>query len=200
MMKFPKANVRLAGLDLLVQMQGAATTPLVVKALADDCREYRYGAMRLSEAYADDNTYAAIAAQLAKAAPIAKVDILNWLGAQHAASQVDAIAALVADANDDVACAAIAAASKIGGEKALEAIIARVTKENSEVVTTAIVNGLLSFNGSINEPFVRVMDTNAQARAIAKQVLAKRRIPAAASYTFGRCSKTMCLSMRYNER
>ena len=181
MMKFPKANVRLAGLDLLVQMQGAATTPLVVKALADDCREYRYGAMRLSEAYADDNTYAAIAAQLAKAAPIAKVDILNWLGAQHAASQVDAIAAHVADANDDVACAAIAAASKIGGEKALEAIIARVTKENSEVVTTAIVNGLLSFNGSINEPFVRVMDTNAQARAIAKQVLAKRRIPAAAS-------------------
>ena len=181
MMKFPKANVRLAGLDLLVQMQGAATTPLVVKALADDCREYRYGAMRLSEAYADDNTYAAIAAQLAKAAPIAKVDILNWLGAQHAASQVDAIAAHVADANDDVACAAIAAASKIGGEKALEAIIARVTKENSEAVTTAIINGLLSFNGSINEPFVRVMDTNAQARAIAKQVLAKRRIPAAAS-------------------
>ena len=181
MMKFPKSNVRLAGLDLLVQMQGAATTPLVVKALADDCREYRYGAMRLAEAYADDNTYAAIAAQLAKVEPIAKVDILNWLGAQHAASQVDAIAALVADANDDVACAAIAAASKIGGEKALEAIIARVTIENSEAVTTAIINGLLSFNGSINEPLVRVMDSNAHSRAIAKQVLAKRRIPAAAS-------------------
>lgn len=181
MMKFPKANVRLAGLDLLVQMKGAATTPMVVKALADDCREYRYGAMRLSEAYADDNTYAAVASQLAKAEDVAKVDIMNWLGAQHAESQISAIAPYVASKNDDVACAAIAAASKIGGEKALKALVALVPNDNSDAVNEALVKGLLSFNGSINDEFVSVMDNNNNARAIAKQVLTKRRIPAAAS-------------------
>ena len=182
MMKFPKSNVRLAGLDLLVQMKGAATTPMVVKALADDCREYRYGAMRLSEAYADDNTYAAVAGELANVEDVAKVDILNWLGAQHAASQISAIAPYVASTNDCVACAAIAAASKIGGEEALKPLISRMSKgEANEVVDEALIKGLLSFNGSINDEFVRVMDSNAHSRAIAKQVLNKRRIPAAAS-------------------
>ena len=182
MMKFPKSNVRLAGLDLLVQMKGAATTPMVVKALADDCREYRYGAMRLSEAYADDNTYAAVAGELANVEDAAKVDILNWLGAQHAATQISAIAPYVASTNDCVACAAIAAASKIGGEEALKPLISRMSKgEANEVVDEALIKGLLSFNGSINDEFVRVMDSNAHSRAIAKQVLNKRRIPAAAS-------------------
>ena len=181
MMKFAKSNVRLAGLDLLVQMKGAATTSLVVKALSDNCREYRYGAMRLSEAYANDNTYATVAAQLAKAKDVAKVDILNWLGAQHAEAQISKITPYVANANDDVACAAIAAASKIGGEEALKALCAIVPNDNSDAVDAALVKGLLSFNGSINDEFVRVMDNNDNARAIAKQVLAKRRIPAAAS-------------------
>ena len=182
MMKFPKANVRLAGLDLLVQMQGVATTPLVVKALSDACREYRYGAMRLSEAYADDKTYAAVAGELAKVADVAKVDILNWLGAQHAASQIAAIAPYVASQNDDVASAAIAAASKIGGEQALAALITRMTKgEENEVVDAALIKGFLSFNGSINDEFARVMDVNAHARKISKAVLTKRRIADSAS-------------------
>ena len=182
MMKFPKANVRLAGLDLLVQMQGVATTPLVVKALSDDCREYRYGAMRLSEAYADDKTYAAVAGELAEVADVAKVDILNWLGAQHAASQIAAIAPYVASQNDDVASAAIAAASKIGGEQALAALITRMTKgEENEVVDAALIKGFLSFNGSINDEFARVMDVNAHARKISKAVLTKRRIADSAS-------------------
>ena len=181
MMKFTKSNVRLAGLDLLVQLQGAATTSLVVKALADDCREYRYGAMRLAEAYADNNTYAAVAAQLAKVQDVAKVDILNWLGAQHAESQIAVIAPYTANANDEVACAAIAAASKIGGDVALKALVALVPKDNSEAVNDALVKGLLSFNGKINDEFVRVIDNNNNARAIAREVLAKRRIPAAAS-------------------
>ena len=182
MMKFTKSNVRLAGLDLLVQMQGVATTPLVVKALADGCREYRYGAMRLSEAYADDNTYAAVAGQLAKVGDVAQVDILNWLGAQHAASQISAIAPYVASQNDEVASAAIAAASKIGGEEALAALIERMTKgEENEVVDAALINGFLSFNGKINDEFARVMDVNAHARKISKAVLTKRRIADSAS-------------------
>ena len=181
LLKVEKPNVRIAGLDLLAQIKGEAIMPLVVKAIKGDCRDYRYGAMRVAEQFASDATYATVAANLAKASDLAKVDILSWLGANHAEKQIAVIAPYVASANDDIASTAIAAASKIGGNVALKALTARMVKDNSEAVNQALVDGLLSFNGSINDEFVSVMDTNAASRAIAKQVLAKRRIPAAAS-------------------
>ena len=69
----------LATVIISPKMNGKATTPLVLKAVADDCHEYRYGAMRLAEAYADDATYAAVAAMLPKLDNAAKIDVINWL-------------------------------------------------------------------------------------------------------------------------
>lgn len=183
LLKVEKPNVRIAGLDLLAQIKGEAIMPLVVKAIKGDCHEYRYGAMRVAEQFADDATYAAVAAQLSERVSVSQVvDILNWLGSQHAASQVAAVASYVSSANNDVAVAAIAAASKIGGDVALKALINRVVSEKADAeVDAALVAGLLSFNGSIGEELVRVMDTNSHSRAIAKQVLSLRRVPAAAS-------------------
>lgn len=183
LLKQEKPNVRIAGLDLLAQIKGAEIMPLVVKAIKGDCRDYRYGAMRVAEQFADDATYATIAAQLGERLNFTQtIDILNWLGSQHAASQIAAIVPYVNNVNAEVACAAIAAASKIGGDVALKALIDRVANgKDDATVDAALVQGLLSFNGSINDELVRVMDTNAHARAIAKQVLTKRRIPAAAS-------------------
>lgn len=183
LMKVEKPNVRIAGLDLLAQIKGEAIMPLVVKAIKGDCRDYRFGAMRVTEQFADDATYAIIAAQLGdKMDAVQTIDILNWLGAQHASSQIAAIVPYVNNANAEVAAAAIAAASKIGGDVALKALINRVVSEKADAeVDAALVAGLLSFNGSIGEELVRVMDTNAHSRAIAKQVLSHRRVPAAAS-------------------
>lgn len=183
LMKVEKPNVRIAGLDLLAQIKGEAIMPLVVKAIKGDCRDYRFGAMRVTEQFADDATYAIIAAQLGdKMDAVQTIDILNWLGAQHASSQIAAIVPYVNNANAEVAAAAIAAASKIGGDVALKALINRVVSEKADAeVDSALVAGLLSFNGSIGEELVRVMDTNAHSRAIAKQVLSHRRVPAAAS-------------------
>lgn len=183
LLKQEKPNVRIAGLDLLAQIKGAEIMPLVVKAIKGDCRDYRYGAMRVAEQFADDATYATIAAQLGERLNFTQtIDILNWLGSQHAASQIAAIVPYVNNVNAEVACTAIAAASKIGGDVALKALIDRVANgKDDATVDAALVQGLLSFNGSINDELVRVMDTNAHARAIAKQVLTKRRIPAAAS-------------------
>ncbi len=183
LLKVEKPNVRIAGLDLLAQIKGEAIMPLVVKAIKGDCRDYRFGAMRVAEQFADDATYATIAAQLGdKMDAVQTIDILNWLGAQHASSQIAAIVPYVNNANAEVAVAAIAAASKIGGDVALKALINRVVSEKADAeVDEALVAGLLSFNGSIGEELVRVMDTNAHSRAIAKQVLSHRRVPAAAS-------------------
>ena len=179
LMKDDRTNVFLAGLDLMILLHKAEATPLVIKALAGPDSEYRYGALRAAEAFANDATYATVAAAYAKASQGAKVDILNWFGANHVASQVDLVAAATKNANDDVACAAIAAASRIGGDKALEALIAKMDTENSEAVNKALVAGLLSFNGKINDKFIAALgDKN---KSIATAVMAQRRLPAASA-------------------
>ena len=185
LMKQDAANVRLEGLDILVQLNGAETTPLVLKALKDDCRQYRYGALRAAEAYACGCTYAAVAEKLAKATNAAEVDILNWLGANHAASQIGAVCAEMNDDNIEVVCAAIEAASRIGGEQALEAILAKVeaadvATEEGQAVTAAAVPALLAFNGKVNDGIVKALAGSQASKGVAYAVLAKRRIPEAA--------------------
>ena len=183
LMKEDKTNVRLTGLDLLILLNGAETTPLVVKALSDDCRQYRYGAMRAAEAYADEATYAAVAALLPKASNDVKIDIINWLGANHVESQIDAVVAQIANPENAVAVEAMEAASRIGGEKALEGILAKVESlpntENTEIMDTAI-RTLLSFNGKVNSGIVKALDGNNQSKVVALGVLLKRSIPEAA--------------------
>ena len=179
LMKDDRTNVFLAGLDLMIQLKGAGATSLVVKALAGPDSEYRYGALRAAEAFADEATYSTVATAYAKASQGAKVDVLNWFGANHVASQIDLIAGATKNANDDVACAAIAAASRIGGDKALEALIAKMDTQNSEAVNKALVAGLLSFNGKINDKFIAAMAEGN--KSIATAVLAQRRMPAASA-------------------
>lgn len=183
LMKHDKVNVRLTGLDLLILLNGAETTPLVVKALSDDCRQYRFGAMRAAEAYADDATYAAVAAVLPKASNDVKIDIVNWLGANHAESQVEAVVAQIANPDNAVAIEAMEAASRIGGEKALEGILAKVESlentENTDILDAAM-RTLLSFNGKVNSGIVKALDGNNQSKIVALGVLLKRSIPEAA--------------------
>ncbi|MBQ3535179.1 MAG: DUF1080 domain-containing protein [Alistipes sp.] len=185
LMKQDAANVRLEGLDILVQLHGKETTPLVLKALKDDCRQYRYGALRAAEAYACGCTHAAVAEQLAKASDAAEVDILNWLGANHAASQVEAVCEELNDENIEVVCAAIEAASRIGGDSAAEAIFAKVesvdpASEEGKTVIDAAIPALLAFNGSVNNGVVKALAGNDASKAVAYAVLGKRRIPEAA--------------------
>ena len=187
LMKFEKPNVRLAGLDLLVQMNGKATTPLVLKAVTDPCHEYRYGAMRLAEAYADDATYAAVAALMPKLNNAAKIDVINWLGANHAASQVGAICAQIANPDVEVAVEAMEAASRIGGEEALEAILAKVATiedtnaDDAKTIMETARRVLLSFNGKVNGGIVKALEGNEASKDLAYGVLQGRTIPEAAS-------------------
>lgn len=181
LMKAEKVNVRLQGLDILARLHGQDVLPLIVKAMKDESRDYRYGALLTANYFADDNTYAAIAKAMKKAEDAAKVDILNYLGASHAASQIDAVVAQISSANDEVAIAAIEAAGRIGGEKALNGIMAKIAtlQAEGEVYDVAIAT-LLAFNGKINDAVVAALDADATSKAAALKILQKRRITAAA--------------------
>ena len=181
LMKVEKDNVSLQALDILARVNGQQVLPTILKSLKDESRDYRYGALLTANYFADDNTYAAVAASMAKASNDAKVDIINYLGACHAESQIDAIAAQISSDCDCVAVAALEAAGRIGDEKALAAIMAEVATLEAEgtVYDTAIAT-LLAFNGKIDDAIVAALDGNDASKAAALQILQKRRITAAA--------------------
>ncbi len=189
----PKVNVRSAGLEIAARVEGAAALPMLEKAMKDGNREYRVGALRLADDFADDAVYARFAAMLPSLEGEAKADVLNWLGTAHAASQIDAVAAAMNDADAEVAAAAVAAASKIGGEKALAALVAKAeslqvpANDADEAEWDAysaewrtVYNAFMSFNGRVNDAVVGMLGKGAAAKSVAMEVLKERRIPEAA--------------------
>lgn len=189
----PKVNVRSAGLEIAARVEGAAALPMLEKAMKDDNREYRVGALRLADDFADDAVYARFAAMLPSLEGEAKADVLNWLGTAHAASQIDAVAAAMNDADAEVAAAAVAAASKIGGDKALAALVAKAeslqvpANDADEAEWDAygaewmtLYNAFMSFNGRVNDAVVGMLGKGGAAKSVAMDLLKERRIPEAA--------------------
>ena len=176
-----KAFVRGAGLEAVVASEGAKAKALVLAALADNNRDYRVNALRLSESFADDAWYAAVAKTLkVKGDKQVKADILNWFGTKKVASQIDAIVANMNSENTEIAEAAIAAASKIGGETALNALVAQLNGKNAKAATAA----LLSFNGKVNDQVIAALDADKATQIAALGIASTRSMEAAADKVF----------------
>ncbi len=182
--KAKSSHVRIAALAALFTAEGAEATPLLAKAITDGDRAYRVAALRLCEPWANDETYAMIGATAMnpKVNDRVKTDIINWLGTNKIASQEDAVIANIESTDTELALAAIAAASRIGGEKALAALVANLGSTNAPAVTKA----LLAFNGNIGEAVNGVLtsskDNNARANALT--VASARHIKEAAPTVF----------------
>lgn len=176
-----KAFVRGAALEAVVAAEGAKAKALVLAALADNNRDYRVNALRLSENFADDAWYAAVAKTLkVKGDKQVKADILNWFGTKKVASQIDAIVANMNSENTEIAEAAIAAASKIGGETALNALVAQLNGKNAKAATAA----LLSFNGKVNDQVIAALDADKATQIAALGIASTRSMEAAADKVF----------------
>lgn len=150
-----KAYVRGAALEIIVAVEGQKATPYILSALKDNDRAYRVNALRLSESFADESLYTALAKTLkAKGEKQVKTDILNWLGTNHVTSQINAVADNMNATDEEIALAAIGAAGKIGGNTALEALIAALNGKHAAAATKA----LLSFNGKINDGIMKALE------------------------------------------
>ena len=181
LLRTDKAYVRGAGLESVVAAEGAKAKALVLAALADNNREYRVNALRLSEKFADEAWYATVAKTLkVRGDKQVKADILNWLGTNHVASQIDGVVANMNSANEEIALAAIAAASKIGGDKALEALVAQLNGKNAQAATAA----LLSFNGKVNDKVINALDADKATQIAALGIASTRSMEAAADKVF----------------
>ena len=106
-----------------------------------------------------------------------KVDLLNWFGNNKISSVSDIVLGSFSEAGD-VAAAAIAAAGKIGGDKAAKALVGQLGGENGEAALAA----LRSFKGNYQDELLAALDNAKDSKALANilSLVAERRISAAA--------------------
>ena len=177
-----KSHVRGAALDIVVSVDGKKALPYLIAALKNDNRDYRVNALRLSGSIADEAWYATLAKTLkGKADASVKADILNWLGTNHVASQVDEVVAQMNASDEEVALAAIGAAGKIGGESALSALIAQLGGAHSPAAEKA----LLAFNGKVDAGILKALDSEKKVLLPAMRIASARSMEEGAEKVFG---------------
>lgn len=177
-----KPNVRSAALQIITSQEGKKAIPVVIKALSDPDRGYRVNALRLAQPFADNDLYEELNKILAsKNETEVKADIINWYGANHVESQIDAILPSFKSSNAEVAQAAVAAAGRIGGEKALNELVALLNGPLAKEASAA----LLSFNGKVNPGIVQALTGGDSATKIAAlKIASERRMTEAANMVF----------------
>lgn len=176
-----KEHVRGAALDVVVAVEGKKALPYLVAALKDKCRAYRVNALRLSESIADENWYSTVAKNLqGKTMPEIKADVLNWFGTQHVTSQIAAVVEQIGSKDEEVTLAAINAAGKIGGEVALESLVAQLGGVYGEAAEEA----LLAFNGKINKGILKALDGEKNVQLPALRMASARSMEEAADKVF----------------
>ena len=174
------SNVRGAALQILLRAQGTEALPYVLKALQTEDIQYRNAALRYVGELADDDVYATIAAERSHLSDEAWADVIEWFGVRHAASQIDAVTKAVASPNDRLALAGIHAAGRLGGDKALAALIAALGGRHAEPAAQA----LLTFNGKIDDGVVEALDGEGTMPVQALHLAAARRITAVSDKVF----------------
>ena len=177
-----KSHVRGAALGIVISVDGKKALPYLIAALKNDNRDYRVNALRLSGSIANEAWYATLAKTLkGKADASVKADILNWLGTNHVASQVDEVVAQMNASDEEVALAAIGAAGKIGGESALSALIAQLGGAHSPAAEKA----LLAFNGKVDAGILKALDSEKKVLLPAMRIASARSMEEGTEKVFG---------------
>lgn len=175
-----RTNVRDAALEVILKYDAKKRTQNLLAALNDANREYRGAALDYANDFADEALYAAVVKKMPSLPETNRTDIVNWLGTRHATSQIDVVVAMIGSSNEELATAAIRAAGKIGGEVALEALIAQLGGAHAAEANAA----LRAFNGSVNEGLIAALDSTPETQVQALELVAARRIAKASDKVF----------------
>lgn len=158
--KAAPSATRCAGLRLLLKTAGAKASKEVVAALKDNDIEYRNTALYFAQEYAGKDILATVASNYKKLSTPAKTDVVRWFGNKHFDTQ--AIYDAIESADSTLSCAGMLAASKIGGQKALQALLAQLSKKNSAYAAEQ----LLSFKGDIASGVVSTLKNSQDAATL----------------------------------
>lgn len=147
---------------------------LVLKALKDNCKQYRNTALDHAKEYCGDGIFAAVAAIMPKLTDAQKVDVVSWLGNNHRTAQVDPIVAAIGSNDDTLAKAAIEAAGRINDNKALAGLVAQLGGKHSAEAAEA----LKAFPGNVNDMLLSTLATgNSEQQLAVLNLMAQRHVP-----------------------
>jgi hypothetical protein len=164
-----------AALKLLVDMQGARSTPLLIEAARNNNPQYRDAALKFAGPYINQTTTASWVKELNTANVEEKVAIIKMLGDNRAATALPAIVKQLKSEYTEVVQAAIAASGKIGQDKVLGDILGLMHSANAAELAV-IQNALLIMKGpTVTTKVANAMpDMPVNAKVILINVLAAR--------------------------
>lgn len=167
-----KDYLRIAALELLFKSDKKNLTDNILSALKDGSRQYRTAALEYAKKYAGSNIFSSVANQISALSDASKQDVVSWLGSNHRTDQVDVVIGAMNSSDTDLANAAILAAGKIGGRKALNALTSKLNGNNVHYVDSA----LLAFNGNIEDGIIAALNGDAATQAAALKLASARKM------------------------
>lgn len=147
--KNSRQSLRCAGLRLMLINDKGNARKHIMEALKDQNAQYRHTALVNAVPMVGESVIPMIAASMKSLPMAAQIDVMRWLGNNHAKGQIELITECTGSSNQELAIAAIESAGKIGGDKALSAILAQLSNEGA--IADAASEALRTFNGNIND-------------------------------------------------
>lgn len=175
-------NVRAGALTALFTAEGVKAAPELIKAMGDPDRQYRMAALRQSQPWVSEEILAKLGAMAVapKTSAIVRTDIVNWIGANKYGSQIAAVVDNIGSDNAELSDACFMAASRIGGDRALAALVGELAKQGPR--SDKAYKALLSFNGDIKPSVLAILggDGARDLKSQALRLASARRIKEAA--------------------
>ncbi len=169
----PESSLRCAGLRLQLKADFANVGKNVAKALRSADASYRQTALLHA---IPDGGVASIKeiVKVYRGLPAsAKIDVLGWIADNKLVDHTSMVCKEVKGRNQNIACAAIASASVLGGEEALEVIVEQVGADGERGV--AAEAALRSFNGDIRKGVLTCLKSKKPAVLVPALTLAGER-------------------------
>lgn len=180
LLKNQEPYLRGAALDIILSAEKTQGMPYVLAALKDKDLEVRNSTLHSVSFFADDQVYATIANWFPSLSEDVRIDIINWFGSSHTTSQIDIVIEAMQSENDLLAIAGINAAGRIGGEKALNALIVQLGGKHADEA----IASLLAFNGDISEGVKTALNSHPDLQVQALKLCSKRRINGISTLVF----------------
>lgn len=175
-------SIRNEGLILALENMTGDRTATVVKALQDGNRQYRNAALNTGYDLVGNSLLSSVSGKMTTLPTAAQVDVVRWLGSHEAKDCVATAIGAISSSDNELAESAIDAASKIGGNDALKAIVAQLGGQHAAKASEA----LLSFNGDITSGILKALDnSNANLVKQALQLASTRHISSAYDKVLG---------------
>ena len=148
-------QVRVAALTALGTMGGAASVPLLVKATASDQKPEADAARASLVILGGEGVDAAILAELKKADPNGRVELIKTLAARRAQGAVPELLKIAEDPDEAVRREAFTAIGKLADAKTFPALVALVVKARSDDSLKAAERAVLTVARDITDDEAR---------------------------------------------